>query len=132
MFRILVCMRVIFSTEATRSYIDLLSDLDRVAPPLSSPKRQAAPTKLRGGGDDKPSHDKKLLTTLDARKAMLGWAWGGKDRSAAQLGAFEALLERLRSKIPGKPLTVFCSFAPLARHLFSSGVRNFLACMTRL
>jgi hypothetical protein len=128
--RTLVCISDIFNaTETSRSSIDLLSDFDRVTPLLHSAERKAALTKQRGGGDDKLSHSKKLHSTLSARKAKFGWAWGGKDRFVAQVEAFEALLERLRTLVPPSreedPETAtdgIYSFAPLPRQPFSFAV----------
>ncbi len=98
--RSLSCIRDIFSaTEASRSSVDLLLDLDEDT--HSQPGAEHKGFSLaRMRNKDEPPNAKKSHSALGARLTKFSWAGGGKKRFAEQVEAFEALLERLRTLVP--------------------------------
>jgi hypothetical protein len=95
--RSLLCIRDVFSaTEASRSSLDLLLDLDVSTPGVEQKGFSLARLRI----DDESPDAIKSHSTLGARRAKFSWASGGKKRFAAQVEAFEALLERLRTLVP--------------------------------
>jgi hypothetical protein len=98
--RTLACIRDIFSaTDISLSKLDLLLDMDSevsLSPGADATVVQKA--LLRGLKPLEAAKKRPLM--LAAKKAKLGWAWGGKGRFIAQVEAFEVLLERLRTLVP--------------------------------